>query len=80
MEISYGNDVRLLRTRAHDKFHYPLNLAVLVDPADQQVSLRAEYDLYYFSTESVKAMICTYVELLNSLVASESMSNKIQAY
>jgi amino acid adenylation domain-containing protein len=80
LEISWGDEVRLLSTRAHDKFHYPLNLAVLVDPKEQQVSLRAEYDLCYFSTESVKAMVGTYVELLNSLVASESMSNKVQAY
>ncbi len=60
----FDGDFRLLGQRQHDKFHFPLNLVVAVDPSGGGVGLRVEYDGRYFDGETVRAMAGDYVSLL----------------
>lgn len=58
--------VRLLDADSHDKFHFPLNYIVSVNPFNSRISLDVEFDRLYFSIESVKAYGENYLEFLRS--------------
>lgn len=69
---AYGGDtvdpgLRLLSERAHDKFHFPLNYVVSVDPATESTRLRVEYDPAYFDHEQIRALTRHYIDLLHRL-------------
>ncbi|HVG22088.1 MAG TPA: condensation domain-containing protein, partial [Blastocatellia bacterium] len=64
---SNGGGVRIIRSKSHDKFHFPLNYAVLVDPYDGRISLKADCDKTYFSAESNRATANKYVDLLEGI-------------
>jgi amino acid adenylation domain-containing protein len=66
-EISANTGVRMLSSRAHDKFHFSMNYVVAIDPFDRQMSLRVEYDTLYFGSESNQSMINNYIERLKNL-------------
>jgi hypothetical protein len=59
--------LRLLSERAHDKFHFPLNYVVAVDPASESTRLRVEYDKAYFDHEQIRALTRNYINLLHRL-------------
>jgi amino acid adenylation domain-containing protein len=56
--------LRLLGFRGHDKFHFPLNYIVSVNPFDGNIGFRVEFDQLYFSGESVRLLTDKYVDLL----------------
>jgi aryl carrier-like protein len=71
--------VRIIRSKSYDKFHFPLNYAVIVDPQDQHISLKVECDKSYFSAESNRSMADRYVELLETLSRKE-VTNDAMAF
>jgi len=67
---AYGGDtadpgLRLLDERAHDKFQFPLNYVVSVDPATESTRLRVEYDQAYFDHEQIRVLTRDYIDLLH---------------
>jgi amino acid adenylation domain-containing protein len=52
---------------SYDKFHFPLNYVVALDPNSGQVLLRVEYDKSYFSARTVEAMTNDYIARLKSM-------------
>lgn len=69
--IAQAPDVQILRSRGHDRFHYPLNTTLSVNPFDSQVTMRIEYDRRYFSADAITALVHTYTELLKCLLQTE---------
>jgi amino acid adenylation domain-containing protein/FkbM family methyltransferase len=65
-DIPAPRGLRVLGFRSHDKFHFPLNYIVSVDPFDANVGIRVEYDQAYFGEESVRSLTDDYVGLLAS--------------
>jgi hypothetical protein len=62
-----SSEVKLPSSGNHDKFHYPLNFVVSVNPNTGEVWLRVEYDRSYFSVETVESMTDDYIAHLKSL-------------
>jgi hypothetical protein len=62
-----SSEVKLPSSGNHDKFHYPLNYVVSVNPDSGQVWLRVEYDRSYFTTGTVESMAEDYIARLKSL-------------
>jgi amino acid adenylation domain-containing protein len=62
-----SSEVKLPSSGAHDKFHYPLNFEVSVNPNTGEVWLRVEYDRSYFSVETIESMTDDYIANLKSL-------------
>jgi hypothetical protein len=69
--ITQAADVRILQSRGHDRFHFPLNMTISVNPFDSQVTMRLEYDSRYFSRDSITAMVSRYTALLKCLLPTE---------
>jgi amino acid adenylation domain-containing protein len=67
--VPAGSGLTILGSRGHDKFHFPLNYIVSVNPFNQELGLRVEYDRNYFSRESICSTINQYIGLLESLSA-----------
>lgn len=63
-DIPVEGGLRLLGFRGHDKFHFPLNYIVSVNPFDGNIGFRVEFDKLYFSGASVRLLTDKYVELL----------------
>ena len=57
--------LRLLSAKGHDKFHFPLNYVVWVDPSSENTQLRIEYDKAYFDHEQIRALARNYIDLLH---------------
>jgi len=57
--------LRLLSAKGHDKFHFPLNYVVSVDPSSEKTQLRIEYDKSYFDHEQILALTRNYMDLLH---------------
>ncbi|HVI73283.1 MAG TPA: condensation domain-containing protein, partial [Pyrinomonadaceae bacterium] len=64
--IPVDHGLRVLSMKSHDKFHFPLNYIVSVDPFNGNIGFRVEYDKSYFSRESIRSLTEQYVELLRS--------------
>jgi amino acid adenylation domain-containing protein/FkbM family methyltransferase len=64
--IPVEHGLRVLGMKSHDKFHFPLNYIVSVDPFNGNIGFRVEYDKSYFSHESIRSLTEQYVELLRS--------------
>jgi hypothetical protein len=62
--------LRLLGFDGHDKFHFPLNYALSIDPFSGAINYRVEYDRAYFGEEAVRLLTDEYVELLDESLAS----------
>lgn len=71
--IPVQHGLRILGMRSHDKFHFPLNYIVSVDPFDGNIGLRVEYDQSYFSRESIRSLTEQYIELLRSATNLRSL-------
>jgi amino acid adenylation domain-containing protein/FkbM family methyltransferase len=56
--------LRVLSAKGHDKFHFPLNYIVSVDPASEKTQLRIEYDKSYFDHEQIRSLARSYMDLL----------------
>lgn len=69
--ISAASGLRLLGFRGHDKFHFPLNYIVSVDPFDGGIGFRVEFDQLYFDEDSVRRLTNRYVELLQSYAETQ---------
>jgi amino acid adenylation domain-containing protein/FkbM family methyltransferase len=65
-DIPVEHGLRVLGMKSHDKFHFPLNYIVSVDPFNGNIGFRVEYDRSYFSRESIRSLTGQYVELLRS--------------
>jgi amino acid adenylation domain-containing protein len=65
-EIPSDSGLRLLGFSGHDKFHFPLNYALSVDPFSGVINFRVEHDRSYFSDDSVRLMTDKYIELLDT--------------
>jgi non-ribosomal peptide synthetase component F len=68
--IPSDSELRLLGFDGHDKFHFPLNYALSVDPFSGAINYRVEYDRAYFGEEAVRLLTDEYVELLDESLAS----------
>jgi amino acid adenylation domain-containing protein/non-ribosomal peptide synthase protein (TIGR01720 family) len=66
-DVSITSGLRILGRKERDKFHFPLNTTVSVNPLDRQVELRVEYDERYFGAESITAIINRYLVILEHL-------------
>ena len=64
--IPVEHGLRVLGMRSHDKFHFPLNYIVSVDPFNGNIGFRVEYDKSYFTGQSIRSLTEQYVELLRS--------------
>lgn len=63
-DLPVEGGLRLLGFRGHDKFHFPLNYIVSVNPFDGNIGFRVEFDELYFNSESIRLLTDKYVELL----------------
>jgi len=59
--------VKQFASGSYDKFHFPLNYVVALDPGSDQVLLRVEYDKSCFSAGTVETITNDYVARLNDL-------------
>jgi amino acid adenylation domain-containing protein len=64
----FDSGFRLLGQRLHDKFHFPLNYIISVDPFNENIAVRVEYDKRYFDGETIEAMSNDYLALLSEHV------------
>jgi amino acid adenylation domain-containing protein len=68
--IPSDSELRLLGFGGHDKFHFPLNYALSVDPFSGAINYRVEYDRAYFGEDAVRLLTDEYVERLDESLAS----------
>ena len=70
----FGNSsMRQLDAGSHDKFHFPLNYTIALDPDSGHALLRVEYDKSYFTGRTIDSMTSDYLAMLKSLTeASQS--------
>jgi non-ribosomal peptide synthetase component F len=73
-----NSTVKQFAAGSYDKFHYPLNCAVALDPDSDQVLLRVAYDKSYFSAKTVAAMTNDYIARLKN-VAFVQFENQKEA-
>ena len=59
--------MKQLGAGSHDKFHFPLNLAVAVNPENAQTTLRVEYDDAYFNAHAIESLMHDYIALLQQV-------------
>lgn len=62
---AFDTGLRVLSAKGHDKFHFPLNYVVSVDPTSEKTQLRIEYDKSYFDHEQIRSLTRTYMDLLH---------------
>jgi len=62
-----NSGMKQLGAGSHDKFHFPLNLAVAVNPDNAQATLRVEYDQSYFNARAIEAIMHDYIALLQQV-------------
>jgi aryl carrier-like protein len=62
--LSQSTPIKVLRTIAHDKFHYPLNFAVAMAQHDASASITIEYDHTRFALSEIEQLGKTYNEIL----------------
>ena len=65
-DLASRSSLRLLGLSGHDKFHFPLNFVLSVDPFNAEIGYRVEYDKSYFGGESVARMIDNYIHRLTT--------------
>jgi amino acid adenylation domain-containing protein/non-ribosomal peptide synthase protein (TIGR01720 family) len=58
--------LKVKASRSHDKFNFPLNYAVSMEPSSGNVSLSVEYDKMYFSRQEIRSMIENYIEMVKA--------------
>jgi hypothetical protein len=63
-----GKNLQLKGKRFHDKFNFPLNYAVSIDPLQGDVILRVEYDKLYFTHQHIRSMMKSYIDILRQAV------------
>ena len=61
-------DLNASPIRSHDKFNFPLNFVVSMDPFERNASIRVEYDQMYFSRQELRSMIQQYSEFFKHIV------------
>ncbi|MBR8836606.1 MAG: hypothetical protein DSM106950_21955 [Stigonema ocellatum SAG 48.90 = DSM 106950] len=66
--ISEHTGLKFYQRRIHDKFNFPLNYAVSMEPLSGNISIRVEYDRMYFSCQDIRSMLGNYVEILKHIV------------
>ncbi|MEA5603241.1 non-ribosomal peptide synthetase [Nostoc sp. UHCC 0252] len=54
--------------RSHDKFHFPLNYAVSIEPLTGNMIIYVEYDQMYFTCQQIRSMLQNYVEMFKHMV------------
>jgi len=65
-EMPTQRSLKVIGFKSHDKFHFPLNYVLSVDPFNGSIAFRVEYDRSYFSHESICSMTGNYIDLLIS--------------
>ena len=63
-DIPINQGLSLLGVKSHDKFHFPLNFIISVDPFNEQISFRVEYDQSYFNGQAAQDLTARYADLL----------------
>ncbi|MFP4409895.1 amino acid adenylation domain-containing protein [Coleofasciculus sp.] len=53
--------------RFHDKFNFPLNYIVSIDPLNRNINIRVEYDKMYFTRQDIRSMANNYIDMLKDL-------------
>lgn len=59
---SSASSVSIKETAFHDKFHFPLNGVISVDPSSDAIKFRLEYHPNYFDHKTIEALADSYVE------------------
>jgi amino acid adenylation domain-containing protein len=65
--LAADTGIKILRSSGHDKFHFPLNYVVSLDPVDAGMTLRVEFDRRYFNRDSASSLVNTYIDQLRPL-------------
>ncbi|MEG4395135.1 amino acid adenylation domain-containing protein [Microcoleus sp. BROC3] len=63
--IKADTGLKVKARKFHDKFNFPLNYAVSMEPSSGNVNLSVEYDKMYFSGQEIRSMIQNYIEMFN---------------
>ncbi len=64
--ISAHTGLKVQGRRFHDKFNFPLNYAVSMEPSSGNVSIHVEYDQMYFSCKDIRSMLQNYLEMVRT--------------
>jgi amino acid adenylation domain-containing protein/non-ribosomal peptide synthase protein (TIGR01720 family) len=64
--INADTGLKVNARKSHDKFNFPLNYAVSMEPSSGNVSIRVEYDPMYFSGKDIRSMLQNYIEMVRS--------------
>jgi amino acid adenylation domain-containing protein/FkbM family methyltransferase len=64
------SSLRLLSERVHDKFHFPLNWVVSIEPSSDYANIRIEYDKSYFDHDQIHTLTRNYIDLLQLCLKS----------
>ena len=60
--------LRLDVKRSHDKFNFPLNFVLSMDPFEKNVSISVEYDRIYFTRQEIRSMIQHYSKSIKQII------------
>lgn len=61
--------LRVLGVKIFDKFNFPLNYVVSIDPFNYDMRLRVEYDKRYFNRQAICVMIDDFTRLLREVAS-----------
>jgi len=67
-ELPFSDAFKVKRLSFHDKFHYPINWVISVEPLKESITLRIEYDATYFSFLEIQEKAEKYIGLLESWI------------
>ena len=56
-----AQDLQIQQERYYDKFHFPLNYTIIVNPLSGEIELSVTYNQLYFSPDSVALMLDKYL-------------------
>ena len=71
--------IEIGETFVHDRFHFPLNLMIVIDKVSDTVRLQFEYDERTFSASEVQALGARYCELLTQLGPQDREGRGVRA-
>ncbi|MFM6401806.1 MAG: hypothetical protein ACKPFF_34440, partial [Planktothrix sp.] len=62
---------KITERRYHDKFHFPLNYVVSIDPLEETLTVRLESDQMYFTPDQNRLLIKKYINILKEVIDPE---------
>jgi amino acid adenylation domain-containing protein len=64
-------EIEFLESHVHDRFHFPLNLMIVIDKISDAVRCHFEYDERLFSESEIQTLGARYAEMLGRLGAQD---------